>query len=151
MTAGRVGFGMLCAIGGTLWAVLDPPDATHVVVGLVFAAGGLVIVTPLRRRLPRRLTGLAMVLAAAAGTAGGTAVEHTSLGGMFVWSMARGWPFGWLTRDGIAGDAETAYRIALADTWSIGATSLLATLAFWSMAAMVLTLAGTLTRQAWPR
>jgi hypothetical protein len=142
--------GALSLVGGLTWLLLNM-QGTHpaldTAVSLVLAAGGLVLLMPHRITLPRRVTGLATAGAALAGTFAGLAAT-ASQGSTIAYVVARGWPFHWLRRGGVADDPETARRIALATDWQVDGVALAADLLVWAYAGMLIVVVGVLIRRS---
>jgi hypothetical protein len=142
--------GALTLVGGLTWLLLNLPG-THPVldtlVSLVLAAGGLVLLMPHRITLPRRVTGLTAAGAALAGTVAGLAAT-ASQASTIAYVVARGWPFHWLQRGGVADDPETARRIALAADWQVDGVALAADLLFWAYAGMLILVVVVLIRRS---
>jgi hypothetical protein len=142
--------GAFSLVGGLTWLLLNM-QGTHPVldtaVSLVLAAGGLVLLMPHRITLPRRVTGLAAAGAALAGTGAGLAAT-ASQASTLAYVVARGWPFHWLQRGGVADDPETARRIALAADWQVDGVALAADLLVWAYAGMLIVVVGVLIRRS---
>jgi hypothetical protein len=117
------------------------------VVGIVLAAGGLVLLMPHRITLPRRITGLTAVGAALAGTAASLVVTVTQANSL-AYVIERGWPFHWAQRGGIAEDPDTARRIAQAADWQIDGVALGGDLLLWAYAGMLVLVVVVLVRRA---
>jgi hypothetical protein len=132
--------GALTLVGGLTWLLLNM-HGTHpvldTVVSLVLAAGGLVLLMPHRVTLPGRITGLTATGAALAGTVAGLAATATQASTL-AYVIARGWPFHWLQRGGIADDPEVARRIAMAADWQVDGIALAADILFWAYAGMLI-------------
>ena len=142
--------GSLTLVGGLTWLLLNLPGTHPVldtVVSLVLAAGGLVLLMPHRITLPRRITGLTAAGAALAGTVAGLAAT-ASQASTIADVVARGWPFHWLQRGGIADDPETARRIALAADWQVDGVAAAADLLFWAYAGMLVVVVVVLVRRS---
>jgi hypothetical protein len=142
--------GALTLVGGLTWLLLNL-HGTHPVldtaVSLVLVAGGLVLLMPHRITLPRRVTGLTAAGAALAGTFAGLAATATQAS-TIAYVVARGWPFHWLQRGGIADDPDTARRIALAADWQVDGVALAADLLFWAYAGMLIVVVLVLVRRS---
>jgi hypothetical protein len=147
---GRGLLGALSLVGGLTWLLLNM-QGTHPVldtaVSLVLAAGGLVLLMPHRITLPRRVTGIATTGAALAGTVAGLAAT-ASQASTIAYVVARGWPFHWLHRGGVADDLETARRIALAADWQVDGVALAADLLVWAYAGMLVVVIAVLIRRS---
>jgi hypothetical protein len=153
-TLGAVLSGVLGAVslvGGLTWLLLNlhgPRIATDVLVGAVLAAGGLVLLMPHRIRLrPARTTAVA-VTTAVVGTLAGLVVSTAQLGGMWVYVMARGYPFRWTGRGAQAKDADTARRLAEAADWQIDVVALAGDVLFWGFAGLLVVVVGGLVGRA---
>jgi hypothetical protein len=149
--AARALLGALSLVGGFTWVLLNL-HGTHPMldsaVGLVLAAGGLVLLMPHRIRLPRRVTTIATVGTAVAGTAAGLAASSTQVCCMFAYAATRGWPFHFVQRVGVADDPGTARRIAEAADWNVDAVALTADLVLWAYVGMLVVVVGVLVRRA---
>ncbi len=135
----RIVAGILLVAGGLLVAASD-----HLPAGLVLAAGGAVLLSPLHSRLRRRATGPVLGAAAVAGTLVGLVVHTSAVAGAYVYTAHRGWPFRWLTHSGVGDDPDAARRIAVNADWSPDPARLAGNLLFWACAAMLLIAAATL-------
>jgi hypothetical protein len=143
--------GALSLIGGLTWILLNlgaPRPVTDMVVGVVLAGGGLVLLMPHRVPLPGRVTAVATVGAAVAGTLAGSMAESTGIGGMYGYFASRGWPSTWLARGGLADDPTTARQLAEQSGWQIDAVSLAADLYFWAFVGLLLAAVVGLARRA---
>jgi hypothetical protein len=142
--------GAVSLVGGLTWILLNmgaPRPVTDMIVGAVLAAGGLVLLMPHRVRLPARATAAATVAAALGGTLAGVISESTQLGGMWAYLASRGWPFAWVSRAGLGGDAATARQVAEQSSWQVDAVNLAADLYFWAFAGLLLVVAARLARR----
>jgi hypothetical protein len=143
--------GAVTLVGGLTWMLLNlhgPHRVLDVAAGTVLAAGGLVLLMPHRLRLPGALTAGAAALAALVGTAGGLAAGSAQVCCAFAYVVQHGWPFRWLDRGAVAGDAATARRLAHSAAWHVDAVPLVADLAVWAYAGMLIVVAGVLIRRA---
>ncbi len=142
--AGQLSAGVLGAfslVGGLLWILLNlhsPRPVVDVAVGVVLAAGGLVLLMPHRARLPAKPTWVVAGAAALAGTAAGLAVGSSALGGMYAYVQYRGFPFGWLSRGGIADDPATARQLASVDPWNVNVLPLIGGALVWAYAGILI-------------
>ena len=142
--------GALTLVGGLTWILLNlgaPRPVTDMIVGVVLAIGGLVLLMPHRVRLPGRATAAATIAAALGGTLAGAVSESTQLGGMWAYLASRGWPFAWVSRAGLGGDAATARQVAEQSSWQVDAVNLAADLYFWAFVGMLLAVAAGLIRR----
>jgi hypothetical protein len=142
--------GALTLVGGLTWLLLYLPGrhlAMDATVGLVFVAGGLVLLMPHRIHLPGRLTSGAALGVAAAGTIAGLVVGTAQSCCAFVYAMTRGFPFDWLQREAAAGDSATARRLALGSQWQVNAVGLAGDLVFWAYAGMLVVVLVVLSRR----
>jgi hypothetical protein len=142
--------GALTLVGGLTWLLLYLPGkhvAMDATVGLVFAAGGLVLLMPHRIELPGRLTTGTTAAVAAAGTVAGLVVGTAQGCCAFVYAMTRGFPFDWLEREAAAGDSATAQRLARGSEWHLNAIGLAGDLAFWAYAGMLVVVIFLLVRR----
>lgn len=134
-------FGGFSLVGGLTWILLNlhsPWPVTDIAVGLVLAAGGLVLLMPHRVHLPTRATWAAAVIAAAAGSVAGLAARSTELAGMYTYVERRGFPFGWLNRGGRADDPETARQLAAIDPWNVNVLPLIGDVVVWAYAGILI-------------
>jgi hypothetical protein len=142
-------FGALTLVGGLTWLLLNW-DGLHAAVdstaGVIFAAGGLVLLMPHRVRLPGRLTSAAAAGTAVAGTLGGLAVGATQACCTFVYATARGYPFHWLQRGAIADDPDTARRLALGAEWHADWVALAGDVLFWAYAGLLVVAVAQIVR-----
>jgi hypothetical protein len=141
--------GALTLVGGLTWLLLYLPGrhlAMDTTVGLVFAAGGLVLLMPHRVHLPGLLTTGTAAGAAAAGTVAGLVIGTAQGCCAFIYAMTRGFPFDWLQREAIAGDSATAQRLARGSDWHVNAIGLAGDLAFWAYAGMLVVVVILLVR-----
>jgi hypothetical protein len=131
--------GALTLVGGLTWVILNMPGPRPVdaVAGIVLAAGGLVLLMPHRIRLPGLLTSASAVSAGVAGTAVGLAAGTAQLCCAFAYEAARGWPFRWVDRGGLADDPATARELALGSSWHVDLVGLGGDLLFWAYAGML--------------
>jgi hypothetical protein len=141
--------GALTLVGGLTWLLLNW-DGLHRTVdttaGLVYAAGGLVLLMPHRIRLPGRLTSAAAAGTALAGTSAGLAAGVAQACCAFVYATARGFPFHWLQRGAIADDPDTARRLALGADWHADWVALAGDLLFWAYVGVLVVLVAELVR-----
>jgi hypothetical protein len=143
--------GAVTLVGGLTWVLLNlhgPHPVLDVSVGAVLAAGGLVLLMPHRVRLPGAVTAGAAALAALAGGAAGIAAGSVQICCAYAYVVQRGWPFRWLSRGGVAGDPETARRLAQSARWHVDAVSLGADLLVWAYAGMVIVAVAIVCRRA---
>jgi hypothetical protein len=144
--------GGISLVLGLLWILLTTTQGkthgTDIAVGVVLAAGGLVLLMPHRIRLPRTATAITAGVAAVGGTAAGLAVKTAQSCCDFAYIVDRGWPFHWLTRGGSGGDPATAYRLEQAAHWDVNVISLATDLVLWAYAGMVLVVIAVLVRRA---
>jgi hypothetical protein len=146
--AGQFWAGVLGAfslVAGLTWILLNVQGsrpsaavAIDVAVGVVLAAGGLVLLMPHRARLPAKPTWVVAGAAALAGTAAGLAVGSSALGGMYAYVQYRGFPFGWLSRGGIADDPATARQLASVDPWNVNVLPLIGGALVWAYAGILI-------------
>jgi hypothetical protein len=142
--------GALTLVGGLTWALLNlhgPHQLVDVAVGVVLAAGGLVLLMPHRIRLPGRLTLGGAAVVALAGTASGLLMVAASACCTFAYVVQRGWPFAWLDKGAIADDATTARLVANTAEWRVDAISLVADLLVFAYAGMVIVAVVVLVRR----
>jgi hypothetical protein len=147
----RTLLGALSLVGGFTWVLLNlhgTHPALDSAVGLVLVAGGLVLLMPHRVRLPRRTTAAATTVAALAGSAAGLAASSAQVCCAFAYAAARGWPFAFVRRGGIADDPGTARRIAESANWHVDRVALTADLVLWAYAGMRVVVVGVLVRRA---
>jgi hypothetical protein len=142
--------GAVTLVGGLTWLLLNlhgPQVVTDVLTGGVLAAGGLVLLMPHRVRL-RPVTGVAAGAAALVGTVAGLAVGASQTAGMYVYAAARGYPFHWVQRGGIADDPDTARRLAETSDWQVDVPAVLTNVLFWAFVGLLVTVAVDGVRQA---
>jgi hypothetical protein len=142
-------FGALTLVGGLTWLLLNWAGlhaAVDSTAGVIFAAGGLVLLMPHRVRLPGRLTTAAAAGAALAGTLTGLAVGATQACCTFVYATARGYPFHWLQRGAIADDPDTARRLALGADWHADWVALAGDVLFWAYVGLLLVAVAQIVR-----
>jgi hypothetical protein len=142
--------GALTLVGGLSWLLINasgPHPGLDAAVGVIFAAGGLVLLMPHRIRLPGLVTGGAAAGAALAGTAAGLVASSTQACCSYVYSVARGWPFHWLERGAIAGDADNARRLALGSNWHPDGIALAGDLLLWAYVGMLIVVVVELSRR----
>jgi hypothetical protein len=142
--------GAVSLVGGLTWILLNlgaPRPVTDMIVGVVLAAGGLVLLMPHRVRLPGRATVAATIAAALGGTLAGVISENTQLGGMWAYIASRGWPSAWVSRAGLGGAAATARQVAEQSAWQVDAVNLAADLYFWAFVGLLLVVAAGLVRR----
>jgi hypothetical protein len=138
-------FGGFSLVAGLTWILLNAQGprpaadiAVDVVVGAVLAAGGLVLMMPHRVRLPTRPAWLVAGAAAVLGSTAGLVVSSTSLAGIYAYVENRGFPFGWLTRGGIADDPATARQLASMDAWDVNVLPLIGGALVWAYAGILI-------------
>jgi hypothetical protein len=142
--AGQLSAGVLGAfslVGGLLWILLNlhsPRPVVDVAVGVVLAAGGLVLLMPHRVRLPAGRTWAVAGAAALVGGAAGLAAHSAALGGMYAYVERRGFPFAWLSRGGVADDPDTARRLAATDAWNVNVLPLIGDVLVWAYAGILI-------------
>ena len=139
--------GAVSLVGGLTWILLTPGHPSDLLVGAVFAAAGLVLLMPHRLPLPRRVTAVVMVVAAPAGTVGGTFVADRQLCCSFAYAENRGWPVYWAQRAAVADDPATAARAAGSANWTVDLPSLAGNALFWAYAGMLLVVIAVLIRR----
>jgi hypothetical protein len=142
--------GALTLVAGVSWLLIYLPGshpAMDATVGVVFAAGGLVLLMPHRVRLPGAATTGTAAAAAAVGTLAGLVIGSAQVCCAFVYAMARGFPFDWLQRGAFAGDSATARRLALGSDWHVDALGLAGDLVFWAYAGMLAVVVVLLARR----
>jgi hypothetical protein len=139
--------GAVSLVGGFTWILLTPGHPSDLLVGAVFAAAGLVLLMPHRITLPRRVTAVAMVVAALAGTVGGTFVAERQVCCMYAYVENRGWPIDWAQRGAVADDPATAERVAGSSNWTVGLPSLTGNALFWAYAGMLVVVIVVLVRR----
>ncbi len=142
--AGQFWAGVLGAfslVGGLTWILLNlhsPRPVVDITVGVVLAAGGLVLLMPHRVRLPARTTWAVAGAAALVGAVAGLAVRSSALGGMYAYVERRGFPFAWLTRGGVADDPDTARQLAATDAWNVNVLPLIGDVFVWAYAGILI-------------
>ncbi|GAB1694434.1 hypothetical protein [Krasilnikovia sp. M28-CT-15] len=127
--------GACTLVGGLTWLLLNlhsPQPVLDVAVGVVLAAGGLMLLMPHRTRLPVAATAIAAAATGLVGTAAGLAASTSQTCCMWAYVTTRGWPFRWLGRAAAADDPATAERLAGSQSWEVDALSLAANLLVWS-------------------
>ncbi|WP_041832899.1 hypothetical protein [Actinoplanes sp. N902-109] len=140
MTALRTVVGALTLVGALTWILLNlhgPAPVADPAVGLVLAAGGLVLLMPHRVGLPLVPVGLVAAAGAVVGTAAGLLLLTTQIGGMFAYAMSRGWPYAWLGRTATADTTAAARALAERSAWHFDVINLLADLYFWGIAGLL--------------
>jgi hypothetical protein len=137
---------------GLLWLLLNStegqPRGTDIAVGVVLAAGGLVLLMPHRIRLPRTATAITSAAVGVAGTVAGLMVRTAQSCCEFAYIVDRGWPFHWLERGAVADDMDTAYRLAQTAGWDVNVVTVAADLVLWAYAGMLLVVIAVLVRRA---
>jgi hypothetical protein len=155
--AGGVVRGLLGAVslvGGLTWILLNldaPRPVSDLIVGLVLAAGGLVLLMPHRVDLPGRATAAATAGAAIGGTLAGSVATTITTGGAFVYVASHGWPHAWLARGATAPDPVAARVAANQSSWQADAVNLVADLYFWALVGLLLLAAFVLIRRTGAR
>jgi hypothetical protein len=142
--------GALTLVAGVSWLLIYLPGshpAMDATVGVVFTAGGLVLLMPHRVQLPGRATTGAAAGAAALGTLAGLGIGSAQACCSFVYAMARGFPFDALQRGAFADDSGTARRLALGSDWHVDALGLAGDLVFWAYAGMLAVVVVLLARR----
>jgi hypothetical protein len=144
--------GGISLVLGLLWVLMNTTEGsaahpTDIVVGVVLAAGGLVLLMPHRIRLPRLATAVVATTVGVIGTVAGLAVKTAQSCCMYGYVVDRGWPFHWLSRGGQGDDLATAYRMEQAASWDLH-VSLLVDLVLWAYAGMLLVVIAVLVRRA---
>lgn len=142
--------GALTLVGGLTWALLNlhgPHEQVDVAVGVVLAAGGLVLLMPHRIQLPGRLTFGGAAVVALAGTGAGLLVSGASACCTYAYVVQRGWPFPWLNKGAWGDDAATARLVAMSAQWQVDAISLAADLLVFAYAGMLVVAAVVLIRR----
>ncbi|GID94491.1 hypothetical protein Adi01nite_39030 [Amorphoplanes digitatis] len=150
----RGSLGAVSLVGGLTWILLNldaPRPVQEMLVGVVLAAGGLVLLMPHRVALPGRATAAATAGAAVGGTLAGGLVTGVSVGGAFAYLVSRGWPFAWLSRGGVGDDRAAAEEAANRANWHIDAVNLVADLYFWAFAGLLVVAAAVVIRRAGAR
>jgi hypothetical protein len=141
--------GALSLVGGLTWVLLNW-DGLHGVVdslaGVVYAAGGLVLLMPHRIRLAGRPTTAAAGGAGLAGTVAGLGAVATQACCAFVYATARGFPFHWLQRGAIADDPDTARRLALGADWHADWVALAGDALFWAYVGLLIVVVAHIVR-----
>lgn len=143
--------GALSLVGGLTWLLLNlhgPRFVTDVLVGVVLAAGGLVLLMPHRVRLRPVPSLLGAGAAALAGTAAGLLVSTSQLGGLYAYVTARGYPFHWVQRGAGATDPDTARRLADTARWQLDPVALIGDVLFWAYAGLLVLVAVDRARRA---
>jgi len=143
--------GALTLVGGLTWILVNltgPSPVLDTVIGLVLAAGGLVLLMPHRIRLPRLLTLAAVVGLGLGGTVAGLVVKTTQTCCAFASIVDRGWPFHWIERGAVADDPDTASRLVGSADWHVDLVSLGANLLLWAYVGMLLVVIAVLVRRA---
>ncbi len=134
---------------GVAWGLGDAPRVTGIVMGVVMAAGGLVLLLTRRFRLPARSLWAVVAGTVLLGALAGLTVRSTAMGGMYGYTERRGFPFAWLTRGAVADDADAARQAAEAAAWQVGVAPLLGTVVVYAAAGiLVLVLALALRRHS---
>ncbi|MEV4277364.1 hypothetical protein [Actinoplanes xinjiangensis] len=136
----RLTVGQLSLTFGMFWLVMNLTVALdrHVFAGAALAGGGLVLLLWRRIRLPVRPVVTGSVVFGVVATVVGLVVRTVSTGGMFGWFESRGWPFGWLSRGGLADTPDGAHRRAVADGWGTDLMRLVADVTVWAYTGLVL-------------
>jgi hypothetical protein len=132
--------GALTLVGGLTWVLLNlhgPHGLVDVAVGVVLAAGGLVLLMPHRVQLPGRPTLGGAAVVALAGTATGLLVTAASACCSYAYVVQRGWPFAWLNKGAWGDDAATARLVAASAGWQVDAIALAADLLVFAYAGML--------------
>jgi hypothetical protein len=141
--------GALTLVGGLTWLLLNW-DGLHrgvdTTAGVIYTAGGLVLLMPHRVQLPGRLTTAAAAGAGLVGTLAGLAAAATQACCTFVYATARGYPFHWLQRGAIADDPDTARRLALGADWHADWVALAGDVLFWAYVGMLIVAAIQIVR-----
>lgn len=133
--------GALTLVGGLTWLLLNWGGlhrGVDVTAGLVYTAGGLVLLMPHRVHLPGRLTTTIAAGAGLTGTLAGLAAGATQACCTYVYATARGFPFHWLQRGAIADDPETARRLALGADWHADGVALAGDVLFWAYVGLLI-------------
>ena len=142
--AARLGAGLAGAVslvGGLTLILLNlhgPRPAVDVAVGVVLAAGGLVLLMPHRVRLPTRASWTVAAAAALAGVLAGLVRHEALLGGMYAYVERRGFPYAWLSRGGVADDPATARQLAATDGWQVNVLPLIGDAVVWAYAGLLI-------------
>jgi hypothetical protein len=150
-TTARGLLGAVSLVGGLTWILLNlgaPRPVTDMIVGVVLAAGGLVLLMPHRVELPGRATAAAVVGAGVGGTLAGILAESTQLAGMYTYLAARGWPSAWLARGAVAADPATARQVAEQASWQVDVVNLVADLYVWGLVGLLLVAGAGLLRRS---
>lgn len=132
--------GAFSLVAGFTWALVNLSTRTVLIdclVGAVLVGGGLVLLMPHRVRLPKLPTALAMTGTALAGTLAGLFSTRTQTCCTYLEYTDRGWPFHWAQRGAVAGDADTAHRLALSSNWHVDLVSLAGNLLFFAYAGLL--------------
>jgi hypothetical protein len=143
--------GAFTLVGGLTWILVNltgPNPVLDLVLGLVLAAGALVMLMPHRIRLPRRLTLVAVVGVGLVGTVAGLVVKTTQTCCAYAYVVDRGWPFRWVERGAVAGDPDTASRLARSADWHVDLVSVGGNLLLWAYGGMLLVVIAVLVRRA---
>jgi hypothetical protein len=143
--------GAVTLVGGLTWILVNltgPDPLLDLIVGLVLSAGALVLLMPHRIRLPRRATTIAVLGAGLAGTVGGLFAETEQTCCAYRYLTNRGWPFHWVERGAVAGDPDTAFRLAQDADWQLNLLSMSADALLWAYAGLLLVVVAVLVRRA---
>ncbi|MGK5679203.1 hypothetical protein [Actinoplanes sp. URMC 104] len=146
----RFVLGAVSLVGGLTWILLNLHVQTvvlDVAVGTVLAVGGLVLLMPHRVRLPRRATAVVMSVFALAGTAAGLLAGRSQTCCDFAYITDRGWPFHWAQQGALAGDFETARRLAQSASWTVDFLTLGVDLLIWSYVGLILVVIAVVARR----
>jgi hypothetical protein len=133
--------GAVSLVGGLTWILLNLGSAAallDLVVGAVLAAGGLVLLMPHRVRLPRRLGWSVAAGAGVVGTLAGIASSTAQVCCSFAYAEARGFPFRWLSRAGLADDPDIARRLVANSSWEVDVASMLVDVVVWAYAGILI-------------
>jgi hypothetical protein len=126
-----------------------PDRRTFVLAGAVLAAGGAALVFLHRTGVRPTAAGvLAPVLVGAAGAVAGLIRVTTDVCCAFAYLTGRGYPFEWLRRGGTADTLATARAETLTKAWNVHWQPLIADVAFWGFAGVLLAVAAALVRRA---
>lgn len=132
--------GALTLVGGLTWILINlqaPEPVVDVVVGLVLAAGGLILLMPHRVRLPRRAAWITAAVTGLAGSAAGVLYHSAYLCCSFAYVEQRGFPFRWLSHGATAEDPGSARRLAAGADWHADVPTLAVDVVVWAYAGLV--------------
>jgi len=132
--------GGVTLVGGLTWILINlqaPKPAVDVVVGVVLAAGGLILLMPHRVRLPRAAAWSTAAATAVLGTLAGALYYDAYLCCSYAYVEQRGFPFKWLSHGASAGAPDTARTLAASAPWHTDVPTLAMTALVWAYAGIV--------------